>query len=102
VFANAHDRDAIQHIAAAAGVPFTGVWLEAPEAALIHRVAARPADVSDADAEVIRRQRTYRLGLLRWHHLDASGTRQQVCDGAAEILHPVLAACDPPAQEKRP
>jgi predicted kinase len=38
-FAKPKDRDAIQHVAAAAGVPFTGLWLEAPEPVLIHRVA---------------------------------------------------------------
>ena len=86
VFTKPADRDAIEHIAAAAGVPFTGVWLEAPESVLIHRAAGRGPDVSDAGAAVIHQQRTYPLGLLRWHHLDASGTRQQVCDGAAEIL----------------
>jgi aminoglycoside phosphotransferase family enzyme/predicted kinase len=86
VFAKPLDRDAIQHVAAAAGVPFTGMWLEAPEPVLVHRVARRGPDVSDAGAAVIHQQRTYPLGLLRWHHLDASGTRQQVCDGAAEIL----------------
>jgi predicted kinase len=99
VFAKPVDRDAIQHVAAAAGVPFTGLWLEAPEAVLIHRVAGRRADISDAGAAVIHRQRAYPLGLLRWHPLDASGTRQQVCDGAAEILHPALIACDPASLE---
>ena len=94
VFANPVNREAIQHVAAAAGVPFTGVWLEAPESVLMRRVKGRKADVSDAGAAVIQRQRTYPLGELRWHRLDATGTRQQVCDGAAEILHPAAAVCD--------
>jgi predicted kinase len=100
VFAKPEDRDAIQHVAAGAGVPFTGMWLEAPEPVLIQRAAGRRADVSDAGAAVIQRQRTYPLGLLRWHRLDASGTRQQVCDGATEILRTALAACDP--SQKKP
>jgi aminoglycoside phosphotransferase family enzyme/predicted kinase len=99
VFARSEDRDAIQHVAAAAGVRFTGIWLEAPEPVLIHRAASRSADVSDADASVIRQQRTHPLELRQWHHLDASGTRQQVCDGAAEILHPATTVCHPEAQE---
>ena len=69
VFAKPVDREAIQHVAAAAGVPFTGVWLEAPESVLRRRVAGRQGDVSDADAAVMQRPRTYPLGVLRWHHL---------------------------------
>jgi aminoglycoside phosphotransferase family enzyme/predicted kinase len=102
VFAKPEDRDAVQYVAGAAGVPFTGIWLDAPEAVRAHRAAGRKADVSDAGAAVIRQQRTYPLGPLRWHHLDASGTRQQVCDGAAGILHPAATVCDPASQERPP
>ena len=56
VFARPADRDAIRHIASAAGVPFAGLWLDAPEPVLIARAEARRADPSDADATVIRRQ----------------------------------------------
>jgi predicted kinase len=100
VFARSEDRDAIQHVAVAAGVAFTGIWLEAPEAVLIHRATTRSADLSDADASVIRQQRTQPLGLLQWHHLDASGTRQQVCDDANAILQPATTICHREPQEK--
>jgi len=86
VFAEAGHRDAVQHVAATAGVPFVGLWLEAPESVLISRVAGRRRDASDAGFEVIRRQLAYRLDGLRWHHLDAAGTRQQVCDTAGALL----------------
>ena len=86
VFAESADRDAIQHVAAAAGVLFDGLWLEAPEPVLISRVDGRGPDVSDADSDVIRRQLASRLDSLRWHRLDASGARQQVCDDVRAIV----------------
>ena len=85
VFAQSSDRDAVERVARAAGVPFVGLWLEAPEPILLSRVEGRPADVSDAGIDVVRRQLAYRLESLRWHRLDASGTRQQVCDAVAAI-----------------
>jgi predicted kinase len=89
VFATSADRDAVQHVAAAAGVPFEGLWLEAPEAVLISRVERRGPDVSDAGTDVIRRQLAHRLDSLRWYRLDASGTRQQVCDDVCRFIHDV-------------
>ncbi len=86
VFAASADRDAVQHVAVAAGVPFAGLWLEAPEPVLISRVAGRGPDASDADSDVIRRQLAYRLDSLQWHRLDASGTRQQVRDAIGAIV----------------
>jgi len=85
VFAASDDRDAVQHVAAAAGVPFIGLWLDAPEQVLCSRVAARGPDVSDAGIDVIRRQLAWRLDSLRWQRIDASGTRQQVRDAAEAI-----------------
>lgn len=86
VFAAPADRDAVQHVAAAAGVPFAGVWLEAPEPVLVSRVEGRGPDASDANSDVIRRQFAYRLDALQWHRLDGSGTRQQVCEAAGAIV----------------
>jgi len=86
VFAAATDRDAIQHVAGAAGVPFVGVWLEAAEPVLLSRVAARGPDASDAGIDVVQRQLASRVETLRWTRLDASGTRQQVCDNVCKVI----------------
>jgi hypothetical protein len=86
VFAASAARDAIQHVAMAAGVPFAGLWLEAPAPVLISRVEGRGPDASDAGSAVIRRQLAIRLAPLRWHRLDASGTRQQVCAAVGAVL----------------
>ena len=86
VFARSADRNAIQHVATAAGVPFAGLWLEAPESVLISRVAGRGPDVSDAGVDVIRQQLATRLESLHWQRLDGSGTRAQVSEAAAAIV----------------
>ena len=95
VFANSDDRDAVEHVARAAGAAFIGLWLEAPESVLISRVEGRGPDASDADIEVVRRQLSSRLDSLRWHRLDASGTRQQICDAVAAITTPSTASMVP-------
>ena len=65
------DREAIERVAAAAGVPFVGLWLEAPEAVLIERIASRHEDPSDADAAVVRTQLGVSVGDVRWTHVNA-------------------------------
>lgn len=74
VFARPGERAAVAAVAAAAGVPFVGLWLDAPDETLMARVDARSGDASDADAAVVKRQREYDLGRLDWHRIDAGGT----------------------------
>ncbi len=56
VFDRPAEREAIAGLAADAGVAFHGIWLDAPEAALLERLAARRNDPSDATAEVLLAQ----------------------------------------------
>jgi len=86
VFAEAADREAIARVARTAGVPFAGLWLEAPKPVLTSRVARRVADVSDAGVVVVERQHAHGWGSQRWERLDASGTRQQLLDAAITAL----------------
>lgn len=86
VFGHPADREAMEHVAAAAGVPFVGLWLDAPESMLIARSAQRHLDPSDADADVIRRQHTEGTGSIRWNRIDASSTLEQVRRAAAAVL----------------
>lgn len=85
VFAEAGERAAVEDMARSVGVRFVGIWLEAPEQLLIHRVANRYGDASDATPDVVRRQSTYDVGPITWHRLDASGDRQEVLDLALSI-----------------
>ncbi|HEY1304607.1 MAG TPA: AAA family ATPase [Vicinamibacterales bacterium] len=71
VYARPEEREAIESIAADAGIPFVGLWLDAPEKTLIERVEHRRMDPSDADAAVIRRQHSQEIGAMRWNRVDA-------------------------------
>jgi len=67
-------RHAAEQLASQCGVPFDGIWLEAPAEVLESRVGARRGDASDADVSVLRDQ----LGRLDvsqidWRRVDASG-----------------------------
>jgi aminoglycoside phosphotransferase family enzyme/predicted kinase len=87
VCARAEERGAIAAIAAKAGVPFRGLWLEAPPEILRSRVVGRRNDASDADAAVVESQLAYALGdLAGWHRIPAAGPAQQVRDAALAML----------------
>lgn len=74
VFARAEERGAIAAVAAQAGVPFLGLWLEAPLEVAARRLAARTGDASDATPAVLTEQRNYALGELGdWMRLEAGG-----------------------------
>lgn len=70
VFARPGDRTALRETAEQAGVPFTGLWLEAPDEVLRSRLQHRPRGVSDADLHVLHQQLRRGHGLLDWHRID--------------------------------
>jgi uncharacterized protein len=84
VHARPADRQRIEHVASAAGMPFTGVWLDAPESTLIDRLQRRDRDVSDADASVVRRQLAQATGPFGWDRVDASPSAETVLRCARE------------------
>ena len=86
VHARPADRQAIERIAAAAAVPFTGVWLDAPEEVLIARATQRRLDPSDADESVIRMQRAQDPGVIDWHRIDASSSQREILRDALELF----------------
>ncbi len=73
VFARRHERQAVRDVAARAGVPFTGLWLETAPTTLAERVAGREDRVSDATVDVVRRQLAYDVGAVDWPHISTSG-----------------------------
>jgi aminoglycoside phosphotransferase family enzyme/predicted kinase len=75
----ADERRAFAAVAVAAGVPFTGLWLEAPEGTMAARLEGRRDDASDASAQILRLQLAAGPGALDWTRLDAGG------DGAATL-----------------
>ena len=90
VFARPADRDLIEQAAAAAGVPFVGIWLDAPRDVLVERAALRQGDASDADAAVIQRQLEADTGWILWHRLDAAAALDQVIGQATAVIEQQL------------
>ncbi len=84
-------REGIAQIARAAGVPFIGLWLDAPAPVLMQRIAQRSGDVSDADREVLSRQLQADLGTIDWQRVDVSGEIAGSIDAARQALGRITA-----------
>lgn len=87
VFMDPADRIAVEQAARAAGVPFAGLWLEAPEPVLIERVQRRGDDASDANATVIRMQCARDPGTISWRQVDATAASETVAGEATRLLY---------------
>jgi aminoglycoside phosphotransferase family enzyme/predicted kinase len=86
VFLDPEEREQIEAVASAAGVPCLGIWLRAAAEVLVRRVAARRGDASDATPEVVRRQLATNPGTLSWQTLDVSGPLEGVAVAARSLL----------------
>ena len=73
VFDRPEDRARVAAIAEAVGVPFEGLWLEAPVETLVARVEGRGDDPSDATAAIVRNQAARFAGGMEWRRVDAGG-----------------------------
>ena len=73
-FAGAAERSAAAGAAAEVGVAFAGLFLDAPLATRLERIASRRADASDADADVARRQPAEHLSEKGWAAVAALGS----------------------------
>lgn len=82
VHARPDERAAIEAVGRKLGVPFHGIWLDAPATTLIDRVERRRGDVSDATADVVRQQLGYDLGEVSWRRV-AAGPAVAAAVGAA-------------------
>lgn len=86
VHARPQERAEIEAAAQAAGVPFCGLWLTAPEAVLKERVSQRRGDASDADAAIVGQQAHYDIGPMSWHVIDVSAGRDRALATASGVL----------------
>jgi aminoglycoside phosphotransferase family enzyme/predicted kinase len=73
-FAAAAERSAAAGLAAEAGVPFTGLFLDAALDKRLERIASRRSDASDADAVVAHKQTADPLRQKGWAALPAFGS----------------------------
>ena len=85
VFLDPDHRRHAAEIAARAGVPFQGFWLEAPMEILKSRILARRGDASDATIAVLERAAQADPGAIDWLRLDAT-------DDALAEAHKALGA----------
>ena len=72
VFDRPAEREALERAATCIAVPVVGIWLEAPEATLLARIAGRTHDPSDATAAVLLEQLQQDCGDIRWRRVDSS------------------------------
>lgn len=86
VFSNPGERQEIERVARDLGVPFRGLWLDAPASLLEARIRGRQGDASDADVRVLRLQLSLKTGPMSWERLDASGTSGDVEQAALVLL----------------
>lgn len=86
VFDREDTRAAIAAVAAASGVRFGGVWLEASPELMRTRLRTRTRDVSDATPAVLDLQLGHDIGALDWHRVSADGTPEEVAGRAAAAL----------------
>jgi uncharacterized protein len=95
------DRDAIADVAADAGVPFIGIWLDAPQSLLTARVEARRGDASDATSLTVRAQLKQGTGDIAWPRLDAAQPLETLARLALQLAgaarRPVVAVAPAPA-----
>ena len=77
VFAQPHERAAIEQAAAAADALFHGLFLVADLPVRLSRVGGRGPDASDADAAVAAKQEEIAVGNVAWEIIDASGAPEE-------------------------
>jgi uncharacterized protein len=80
------ERAALGEVARKAGVPFSGLWLEAAPEAMADRIRSRYHDASDATAAVLARQLEQDPGPIDWTRLDAGGGAQATLAAARRAL----------------
>jgi aminoglycoside phosphotransferase family enzyme/predicted kinase len=86
VFARDSERAAFLALGKAAGIPFIGLWLDAPSNVLEQRIGQRRGDASDADATVLKKQLTYDLGEIAWARIDTRRSPAEVERDALERI----------------
>jgi predicted kinase len=86
VFGELAQRDNIAQTARKAGVPFKGLWLEAPPSVLEQRIAARRRDASDATIEVLCRQMAHITRPADWQQINAAGPADEILSQARTAL----------------
>ncbi len=102
VFADPRHRTVIADVARTVGVPFTGLWLEAPAGVRSARVTDRRDDVSDATQAVLREQLGQDVGESDWARLDAAADATTPVASSLQLGSHPLALTQHPQQIAAP
>lgn len=81
-------RREIEAIARRRGIPFFGLWLDAPLETLRRRVAERKNDASDATPDVVSAQAAHSVPPSSWTIIDASPALSTIRSRVLELLSP--------------
>ncbi len=87
VYGHTAQREALAEVARRAGAAFTGLWLDAPAAALERRIESRLRDASDATVAVLRAQLAQGVADVTWRRIDAAPGPDAVLAAARALLH---------------
>jgi len=82
----AEERRSFAEVAHAAGLPFSGLWLEARPEAMANRIRGRVHDASDASAEILAEQLRHDPGKIDWVRIDAGGRPDDCLNAARRAL----------------
>jgi hypothetical protein len=82
----AEERSSFAEVARAAGVPFSGLWLEARPEAMANRIRGRVRDASDASPEVLAEQLRHDTGKIDWVRIEAGGRAEDCLAAARRFL----------------
>jgi predicted kinase len=86
VFAMQDQRETAEALAAELDVPFTGIWVDAPEEVRIDRVLKRERNVSDITPEIARSQSDYDLGEMTWASVNSAGEKTETVAQGLRVL----------------
>lgn len=92
VFDRRCERERIGQVARHAGVPFCGLWLQAPEQMLLERVVARRGDPSDATPGVVMAQVARHGAATEWTRISAQEAVGEVTAAALATIGPCAGA----------
>jgi hypothetical protein len=82
----AEERNSFAEVARAAGVPFSGLWLEARPEAMANRIRGRVRDASDASPEILAEQLRHDTGEIDWVRIDAGGGAEDCLSAARRAV----------------
>lgn len=86
VFAHQSERRAAGALAQALGLPFHGIWLDAPYSDLVTRLDQRKGDASDATKAVLDRQCRSETGVIDWTKIDTASGPEQILARACKLI----------------